>query len=90
MNYKQLLDFINLEQNFYSAVKLTYQIFENSVTFLDMNIYSQHPVTTKPLILFPILTTFLFTTLVPKIISHFPSSSDFAACARMMRISKNS
>ena len=38
MNYKQLHDFISFVQNFHPAVKFTYEISEESIAFLDMDI----------------------------------------------------
>ena len=41
MNYKQLHDFISFVQNFHPAVKFTYEISEESIAFLDMDISLQ-------------------------------------------------
>ena len=38
MNYNQLQDFISFAQNFHAAVKFTYEICEESIAFLDMDI----------------------------------------------------
>ena len=53
LNYNQLLDFINFEQNFDPAVQFTYHISDTSVTFLDIISLKTHsglnPVPTSPL-----------------------------------------
>ena len=53
LNYNQLFDFINFEQNFHPAVQFTYHISDTSVTFLDIRSLKTHcglnPVPTSPL-----------------------------------------
>ena len=39
MSHSQLMDFTEFVQNFHPAVKFTYKISEQSVAFLDMDIY---------------------------------------------------
>ena len=42
LNYNQLFDFINFEQNFHPAVQFTYHISDTSVTFLDIRSLKTH------------------------------------------------
>ena len=52
LNYNQLFDFINFEENFHPAVQFTYHISDTSVTFLDIRSLKTHcglnPVPTSP------------------------------------------
>ena len=48
MSHSQLLDFIEFVQNFHPPVKLTYEIFEQSVACLNMDISLKYRKLTKP------------------------------------------